>query len=474
MNYLNHGRQKIINFCCILFLIFYGYDSYAQSLYFDINEPLTSSQGNIEERLYIEGTAKLTSGGIDEEGKGWLRLTNAAKREKGYVIVKQSFPSNLGVIVDFEFSIWGGDGADGISVFLFDSKYSLDYDENNPYKFKLGADGSGLGYAHAGVAGGKNDMKDGVSGGFLGVGFDTYGYFGNPYDGLIGGFTTNEKHKSPHSVVIRGKKDEVRSKSFRFLGGEDKVGQRFGISNFTLDYKDGNNSGRPLSNDYYRRAIIEFTPKKVNNKLEYYVAVKLKVKENGEFVKVVDDIKIEDELPESFNLGIAGITGGQFNYHEIRNLRITAPGDVSVSVSSDKDQVYVDDELIYDITLSNDSSVDLENLLLNAVIPENLEVISYDLIDNDNEKNMIISPINDFDFSEVYIGLASYSSAVLKIKTKVKKLPKDTDNIVFNVHFSSNEQIYDPNTENDTAENIVKVMKSYIRSNKNIDNYIKK
>src|SRR5690606_31343366 len=49
-----------------------------------------------------QGTAYLTSGGVDPVGAGWLRLNNSTTNQRGYFYVDKSFPSTLGVLVDFE------------------------------------------------------------------------------------------------------------------------------------------------------------------------------------------------------------------------------------------------------------------------------------------------------------------------------------------------------------------------------------
>ena len=47
------------------------------------------------------GTAVLTSGIADPVNDGWLRLTPAATNQKGYAYVNSSFPSTMGVIMEF-------------------------------------------------------------------------------------------------------------------------------------------------------------------------------------------------------------------------------------------------------------------------------------------------------------------------------------------------------------------------------------
>jgi len=94
------------------------------------------------------------------DGHGWLRLTNTNNTTKGLALdTAQSFPGNVPVAVRFRYVAWGGTGADGITLFLYDSTQDMS-----------GAlTGGGLGYC-------------GGAGGFLAVAVDEYGNFSNPGD----------------------------------------------------------------------------------------------------------------------------------------------------------------------------------------------------------------------------------------------------------------------------------------------------
>ena len=117
--------------------------------------------------LKLGDNATLTAAsGVDPNGEGWLRLTNAATFQKGYMYILQSFPTDLGVLADFEYKAWrssndGYNGADGFSVFLFNGNVT-------EAEFKLGGYGGSLGYATYNNPAGTT----GLSGGYIGVGFD--------------------------------------------------------------------------------------------------------------------------------------------------------------------------------------------------------------------------------------------------------------------------------------------------------------
>jgi hypothetical protein len=105
----------------------------------------------------------------DAPGDGWLRLTNTSRNKLGHVLLDGSFPSDMGVSVEFDFKIWANTIsdrlADVLSMFLFDG----DPDST----FQLGRTGQYLGYI---------PMKPA----YLGIGIDIYGYFGGTLIALAG------------------------------------------------------------------------------------------------------------------------------------------------------------------------------------------------------------------------------------------------------------------------------------------------
>src|SRR6202008_123214 len=106
------------------------------------------------------------------------------------------FPSNMGLIAEFEYYMYGGTAlsgktGDGFSFFLFDGSVTT-------ANFRIGANGGALGYAQ------KNSPSavKGVSKGYIGIGFDAFGNFSNPQDGRNGG-----PGVKPGAVVLRGPGD---------------------------------------------------------------------------------------------------------------------------------------------------------------------------------------------------------------------------------------------------------------------------
>ena len=103
----------------------------------------------------LTGNAFLTATSIDPVGSGWLRLTAAATDQKGVALYTGgSFAGAQPLVMKFNYVSWGGNGADGIGLFLYDATQNMSGAE----------DGGGLGYCRG-------------AGGYLGIGLDEYGNF---------------------------------------------------------------------------------------------------------------------------------------------------------------------------------------------------------------------------------------------------------------------------------------------------------
>src|ERR1700733_696854 len=92
-----------------------------------------------------------------------------------------SFAGNQAVVVEFNYVSWGGTGADGMTLFLYDSSTA------SPMAGAL--TGGGLGYC-------------GGAGGYLAVGLDEWGNFSNPSDKCTP--ASGGPGRTPESLVIRG------------------------------------------------------------------------------------------------------------------------------------------------------------------------------------------------------------------------------------------------------------------------------
>ena len=121
---MNTKTYKLVVLIPVLLLCLAGVRSFAQ---INLFEPCTNNTA-VNSNVILAGDAYFTSGNGDPSGSGYLRLTKAVNNQAGSVYINQSFPSNMGVVVEFEYLSWGrtsGSAADGASVFLFDGTYGI-------------------------------------------------------------------------------------------------------------------------------------------------------------------------------------------------------------------------------------------------------------------------------------------------------------------------------------------------------------
>lgn len=94
---------------------------------------------------------------------GYLQLTSAYNWQSGAILINDEIRGGDGFEVTMDMLQYGGSGADGIAFFLVNGDANLT---------KAGGFGGSLGYAQYNGGGG---VQAGVSGGYVGVGFDAWG-----------------------------------------------------------------------------------------------------------------------------------------------------------------------------------------------------------------------------------------------------------------------------------------------------------
>ncbi|MGK6352493.1 hypothetical protein [Parapedobacter sp. DT-150] len=305
--------------------------------------------------FHMGGSAYLTSGRDDPLNAGWLRLTADNANEEGYTYLDEAFPSTLGLIIDFEYKTWRSvsndepqhswnhgvfHGGDGFSVFLFDASVP----------FQIGGYGGGLGYA-------PNAAVDapGLAGGYIGLGFDEYGYFGVQGEGRWGGIQrdANGEEVVPNTVILRGRETTNNTgqtvggvpPTHRFMAGV-KLGNRTGTSEQIrtrneIDYNTLPYGPRPDDDQFYRRVVVELEPiagglyagkvmwKKVNDPTAPYDTL----------------FTYTTSVPPApfLKVGFSGSTAGAINNHDIRNVLITTPGNLRLNKFVDKEVLHIVD-----------------------------------------------------------------------------------------------------------------------------------
>jgi uncharacterized repeat protein (TIGR01451 family) len=257
----------------------------------------------------LSGSAFLTAPSIDPAGQGWLRLTDTGNDEQGLALdTSQTFSGNVPVTVRFSYVSWGGTGADGITVFLYDSTQNMS-----------GADvGGALGYC-------------GGAGGYLAIGLDEYGNFSNPGDrcGAAGG----GPGRVPQSLVLRG----PLSANDQYVTG---VPIATGIDNPGV----GN---RPSP----KTVIVTLTPASVG----YTVTALFQSASGAPFQTVFSNVSFLYDAPASLSVGFSGGTGGATNNHEVQGLIAATPNDLQVTLSGPA-TVLQGTQVTYTLTVTNNGA----------------------------------------------------------------------------------------------------------------------
>lgn len=262
--------------------------------------------------------ATLTAGSVDQEGKGYLRLTNNHKSQAGFARSTTSFSSDKGFSISFEYYTYGGSGdADGISFFLYDATAS---------PFNIGDLGGSLGYA-------PNGSIAGLSKAYIGFGFDEFGNFSATHLGGPG--------QVPNSVTLRGDGNGTQNTgvTYKYLTGIQttnsvemssiSAGPTFNISG-GVDGRDKGADGLKPSHPGYRKALIKMVPNNAGNGFIINVWITEGSVDGGIMHHLIKDYAYRGaSLPQNLSYGFAGSTGDHTNFHEIRNLTIDLPEELN-------------------------------------------------------------------------------------------------------------------------------------------------
>jgi gliding motility-associated-like protein len=236
---------------------------------------------------------------IDRNGQGYLRLTSNSRNQKGYIYSNTVFPFTQGLTVQFEYYIYGGTGADGISFFLFDATAD---------PFNIGGFGGSLGYAQITTT---DPISPGVSKGYMAVGLDEFGNFSNPSEGRQGG-----PGQIAGSVTLRGKGDgaALTAGNYSFLTSTNTNTLGFNLVG------DLNNRQPDSTSVGFRRVLIDLSP---NPNGGYNITVR--ITRGGPTLvttTVINNFYYPEVAPSNLKYGLASSTGDQTNFHEIRNVLI--------------------------------------------------------------------------------------------------------------------------------------------------------
>lgn len=258
---------------------------------------------------FTTGTTQASTvfGGDAQLIDGVLRLTSNQTEQKGFVYLDIPFSSVFGLKASFEYFSYGGSGADGLTLFLFDAETPV---------FNPGGFGGSLGYA-------VRNNEQGLSNAYMGIGFDEYGGFGSSAQGKNGSFVGTGSSRVPNAVVIRGP-------------GKGFIGYPFVVGRKTM--ATGNDGLRledqfPISSGSvgtsrvtdpnvigYRKVYFDLQPNASG--IGFFLKLEMEVTTNTNEPRMVTifDRPYDFPAPQNLKIGFAASTGGQTNFHEIRNL----------------------------------------------------------------------------------------------------------------------------------------------------------
>lgn len=239
----------------------------------------------------LGGDAEMTGDGqTDPEGDGWLRLTDNESYEIGYAVYDKALDTANGLAFSFDYTSWGGSGADGITFFLMDGETTME-------EFNPGGYGGSLGYAP------RHKVTEGLSNAIVGIGLDEFGNFSHAGEGRTGGHG-----RTPDSVSIRAAGDGFEG--YEFIDGTERLQQGIDIRN-TNERPDQTGSD-------YRNVSIMFTPVEQ----QFSLTLTMQFGADTEPEQLFKDLLLPGIIPATVKFGFTASTASATNIHEIRNLVI--------------------------------------------------------------------------------------------------------------------------------------------------------
>ena len=299
-----------------------------------------------------------------------MQLTPATTQQFGAVYVNnKQFSSSNGIKIEFEYSMYGGNGADGISFFLFDASVGTP---------TVGAKGAGLGYGYNRA----NDIwpsnrEAGLTGAYLGIGLDAYGNFKRQVlqgDQRSNGIPSSTFTQGASHVTLRGKKGTLNLTNGLGLGytgypvltTQSTLASSTGAA--TINTLGAYTTGVGLADNFnlrassfttdpnnsnYRKAFIELTPNagggfNITVKIQHGLIISTVISnywyrpsyvytENAN--PLVTDFEttnsntsglntthtLDTTPPANFRIGFGGSSGSGTDIHLIRALKVTLP-----------------------------------------------------------------------------------------------------------------------------------------------------
>lgn len=265
----------------------------------------------------------------------------------GFALDDVEFTSEFGIIVEFKYAMidghtYFGRYGDGFSMFLYDSDMP----------FEIGGHGASLGYTYRNSD--HNEDIPGLNGGYLGIGFDVYGDFkarsqavGERKEGIVYDWPEVGSH-----VTIRGaqqKNDRYKGYPVIYTINANKpwVTNRAKLNFVTGDYdyheeQFSKQFDMRTGRDHYDNIIYNTVT--VSIKPDYFdrgTELTIKVKDMYGEKEVISDLlyantfktrdqfgnlyDFETKVPDNFKIGFAAGTGGAYQIHLIKDVKVSLP-----------------------------------------------------------------------------------------------------------------------------------------------------
>lgn len=269
----------------------------------------TNNTGTNDSGIFTGGYGAIPNNVNDANGSGWLRLTTNVNSQQGLALYTGgSFPSSQGVIVEFDYVNWGGNGADGTAFFLYDATTTM-----------AGAQpGASLGYCNG-------------TGGYLGIGLDEFGNFSAETTAGFCPTSGTSPGSAADRLVLRG----PRANNNPYIAGASVGGGGIDTPSVT---------SRP-SNERLRVALIP-------NGTGYLVSVGLGV-DGATVTPLLTNQAFNFVAPTNLRMGFSGSTGGLNNIHEVRNVIASVPANIGLTKTVSASRITRGQPVSYQVVMTN-------------------------------------------------------------------------------------------------------------------------
>ena len=248
-----------------------------------------------------------------------IRLTNAVPNQAQLRLFSTPVDATQGLSITFDFFSYGGSGGTSGGTGGDGFSFSFINGSQDPLTVKAGGFGGSLGYAQRS----DTSANSGLTGGYLGIGFDEFGNFSSATEGRVGGSVS----KVPDSIAVRGS----QATSYTLLTGTQTLAKSLDVP-----AAQGGTQADALT---LRHAKIDLSP-------TGQLVVQVDLNGNGGFEpaeKLIDTNVIgvgkNEPLPASFRFGFAGSTGVATNIHEVGDFTVTTFAGIPLTGSFSDDQI---------------------------------------------------------------------------------------------------------------------------------------